>query len=292
MRLVYYGITDRGRKRAKNEDRFRINAFGDLFLVADGMGGHLAGEIASKIAVDTVEDFISLASGDEEITWPFEVDSSLPEEANQLKVAIQLANRKIFNLTKEKTDLEGMGTTIVAALIKNGSAYIAHVGDSRAYLLRGETIRALTSDHSWVNMQVSLGMMSPEDARDHPLKNIITRALGTRSEVEVDIRIEEFRHGDYLVLCSDGLSSLVSEEQIRQTVVQEQERVEQAAIRLVEMANEAGGEDNITAVIVHCLEDESDDQESDEEITEVIHKPNGFPKPPRRIPKPYRGDEH
>jgi len=275
MKLIHYGISDRGRKRAKNEDRFRINAFGDLFLVADGMGGHLAGEIASKIAVDTIEDFISLASGDEEITWPFEVDTSLPEEANQLKVAIQLANRKIYSLTKERGDMEGMGTTIVTSLIRDRKAYIAHVGDSRIYLIRGDAIRLLTSDHSWVNMQVNLGMMTHDEARRHPLKNIITRALGTRGEVDVDIRIEQLQHGDCLLLCTDGLSSLVDEEDSRRILAEEGDNLERAGTRLIQLANERGGDDNITLILVRCLDDLDESAEADEDITEVIGRTGG-----------------
>jgi len=264
-----------GRKRTKNEDRYRINATAKLFLVADGMGGHIAGEIASKLAVDTIEDVINLTTDDE--TWPFEIDEKLPLPANQLLTAIKLANKKIHEIANTRGHFDGMGTTIVALLIRESTAYIAHVGDSRAYLYRNNKLSILTQDHSWVNMQINLGLMNEAEARRHPWKNIITRALGTKGGVEVDVDARPIEAGDTILLCTDGLNSCVSNEEI--TVIVERYRfdLETAAQRLIEQANQNGGDDNITVIIVRFEPDDYHEaprqqQQDEEEVTEIIPK--------------------
>lgn len=269
--LDYFALSDVGRKRLKNEDRYQISENRSLFLVADGMGGHIAGEVASKIAVDTIEDFITLSQNDQEITWPFEIDDKLPEEANKLKVAIQLANQKIFTIARDKPEYEGMGTTIAALYAVNNSAFIGHVGDSRVYLCRDGVMKALTSDHSWVNMQVDLGVLSSEEAHSHPLRNIVTRALGTKWTVDVDIQVSTLRMGDTLLLCSDGLSSLVEDSEIAGIIQDADRTLEQRVQNLVARANELGGEDNITAIVIETRNREDDEEEQpDDDITEVI----------------------
>jgi len=279
VRIEYSAKTDLGRKRNLNEDNYSILANQNLFVVADGMGGHAAGEVASKIAVETMKEFITVANQDEEITWPFDINLDLPEEANQLETAIKLANNRIYQTALEQQKLEGMGTTIVSLFYNNGIAYIGHVGDSRAYLIREHKIKPLTFDHSWVNVQVMLGEISKDEARNHPMKNIITRALGTKENVEVDLQTETIRHGDIIILCSDGLSGLMDDEMMKEVILENENNLDQASERLVQLANENGGDDNITLILVKFLNDQpqeqspsSADERKEDEITAVIQK--------------------
>lgn len=285
MKILYAAKTDLGLKRTLNEDNFAVLASQNLFTVADGMGGHAAGEVASKIAVETMKEFITVANQDDEITWPFDINLNLPEEANQLETAIKLANNRIYQTALEQQKLEGMGTTVVGLLYKNGIAFIGHVGDSRAYLLRGDLLKPLTFDHSWVNVQVMLGEISKEEAKKHPMKNIITRALGTKENVEVDLQTEVIQDKDTIILCSDGLSGLMDDDTMKEILMQYDDNLDKAADRLIELANENGGDDNITLIIVKFFAEEGDKEvpphstlatknfSREEEITEVIlHK--------------------
>jgi len=283
VKIEYYAKTDLGRKRSLNEDNFAILANQNLFTVADGMGGHAAGEVASKIAVETMKEFITVANQDEEITWPFDINLDLPEKANQLETAIKLANNRIYQTALEQQKLEGMGTTIVGLIFSNGIAYIGHVGDSRAYLVRDEMIKPLTFDHSWVNVQVMLGEISKDEARNHPMKNIITRALGTKENVEVDLQTEKVKDQDVIILCSDGLSGLIDDETMREIIQDNKQDLEVATESLIDLANENGGDDNITLILVKFVAEEGDEKFlddpeidlshcRDDEITEVISK--------------------
>src|SRR5687768_13347482 len=151
MKMTFRGVTDVGRKRDANEDSFAVVPEDHLFVVADGMGGHAAGEVASRLAVAAIADFIASTRRDSEITWPYEYDLSIPMEGNRLKTAIRLANQRILDTISQKKDLEGMGTTLVGAMVNGHHAFVGHVGDSRAYLIRDGEITQITSDHSWVN---------------------------------------------------------------------------------------------------------------------------------------------
>ncbi|MFQ5789607.1 MAG: Stp1/IreP family PP2C-type Ser/Thr phosphatase [Acidobacteriota bacterium] len=250
MRVACGSYSDVGRRRESNEDNYCINNGEGLYVVADGMGGHAAGEVASQVAVDTIEEFIKLTGADEEITWPYGIDESLSLNGNRLKTSIRFANRKLLEKTRERADYEGMATTVVAVLVKNDRADVAHVGDSRVYLIRDGAIRCLTSDHSWVNEQVLSGVIDSEQAKTHPLRNVVTRALGGREELEVDVQDMKLKHGDSLLLCSDGLTSMVGDEDILKIVSLDRSDVDRAARRLVEAANRSGGEDNITAILL------------------------------------------
>ncbi len=256
MKMIVRGVTDVGRKRDANEDCFAVVPEDHLFVVADGMGGHAAGEVASRLAVSAIADFIASTRQDSEITWPYEYDLSIPMEGNRLKTAIRLANQKILDTISQKKDLEGMGTTLVGAMVNEGRAYVGHVGDSRAYLIREGGIRQLTSDHSWVNEQVKLGFLSRSDASRHPFRNVVTRALGSREDVTVDVAEEPLHEGDYLLLCSDGLNTMLDDDSIVQVIVQHGDDVDAAARALVAKANENGGEDNITVILIKVTKDE------------------------------------
>ncbi len=247
LRLDVAQLTDVGRRREHNEDNmaYHIPADADvmtrkgaLFIVADGMGGHAAGEVASEIAVDTVSDTYYQDESDD-------VSASLVR-------AIKRANASIHQRAAENMLRTGMGTTCVAAVLRGDMAYIANVGDSRAYLIRGGNVRQVSQDHSWVAEQVRAGLLTEDQARTHAQRNVITRCLGTQADVEIDVFAKHLAEGDSLVLCTDGLSGLISDEDLRRIVGQ---FVPQESVyHLVERANENGGPDNITAIVVHVQE--------------------------------------
>ena len=247
LRLDVAQLTDVGRKREHNEDNMAfvipkdsqvMANKGALFIVADGMGGHAAGEVASEIAVDTVSNMY------------YQEDSN--DVAVSLLRAIRRANASIHQRAAENLLRTGMGTTCVAAVLRGNMAYIANVGDSRAYLLRGNQVKQISQDHSWVAEQVRAGLLTEEQARTHIQRNVITRCLGTQTEVDVDVFHEELQEGDCLVLCTDGLSGLVSDEELKRIV--DQFVPQESVYHLVEKANENGGPDNITAIVVRVQE--------------------------------------
>lgn len=249
MKLNFFGNTDVGRRRKNNEDYFGIFESDQLFVVADGMGGHAAGEIASSTAVQAVAEFVALTAEESDITWPWGVDPSLSLAANRLKTAIRFGNQKVLDLSLTQADYEGMATTIVGALMDGVTAHIAHVGDSRLYLINESGIRQITVDHSWVLEQVALGVLTPEQARAHPLRNVVTRAIGAAPDLLVDVTSHEMAVGDALLMCSDGLSGMVVDADIER-IVRASAEPQEATDRLIAEANAHGGEDNITVLIV------------------------------------------
>jgi protein phosphatase len=250
MELSFAAATDVGRQRNHNEDNFLIDKKLRLFMVADGMGGHAAGEVASKVAVEAIAEFVELTGGNQEITWPFGLDDSISYEGNRLKTAVRHANSRVLEATRQSAEYEGMATTVAAVLVDGDVANLAHVGDSRIYLWSGGEIRLLTRDHSWVNEQIENGAISAEQARSHPLRNVVTRALGGRADLLVDIQSRRMATGDVLLLCSDGLTTMVPDEDIARVLGESNGDVGQAARALVHLANDRGGEDNITVLLV------------------------------------------
>ncbi len=243
MRVGVY--TDKGKVRQVNEDSYYIPGDMDndirLFVVADGMGGHNAGDIASKVAIEVVTRYILRNFGD--------CDKDKDNLLSLLKDGIVLANQSIYEKSLTDPQVKGMGTTLIVVLIYSGRLYIAHVGDSRVYVLRKNSIYQVTRDHSFVEELVESGQITREQAASHPQKNIITRALGSEELVDIDVSVRRFFRNDTILLCTDGLTNMVSDEEIRQKA-QSIESCQQLAEELVYMANEAGGIDNITAVVV------------------------------------------
>lgn len=243
--------SDPGLRRASNEDSHRVRPDIGLFIVADGMGGHVAGEVASRIAVEASEAFIEETAGaDKNRTWPFPFEPTISLEANRLKAAFRLANRKIANAIANEQDLRGMATTASAMLAGTRTACVAHVGDSRVYVLRGTSLSQLTHDHSWVEEQVRAGTMSPSAARQHPWRNVVTRALSGGDDPEVDVQDIEPRPGERYLLCSDGLFTAINDQQIAAILSDRKASLQDICQRLVEAANAAGGPDNITALVL------------------------------------------
>ena len=250
MKIRCEARSDVGRKRKGNEDSLVASAQQRLYVVADGMGGHAAGEVASKVAVDAICEFVELTAGDEEITWPFGLDDSISYDGNRLKTAIRHANRRVLEATRERSEYEGMATTVAAVLVEGDVANLAHVGDSRIYLWSDGALQQLTSDHSWVNEQIQNGVISAEQARQHPLRNVVTRALGGRAELMVDVQARHLRAGELLLLCSDGLTTMLTDADIGRVISSADGDLGLAAEALVDAANERGGEDNITVILL------------------------------------------
>ena len=249
MDVKAYGLTDVGRQRQHNEDSFLVADEAKLFLVADGMGGHAAGEIASRIAVDSISEFI-LHTREDDGTWPHAYDEQYKRSTNRLMAAVRLANTRVLEAMRKDARLRGMGTTVVACLADGETMSVAHVGDSRAYLVRDGRLSRLTNDHSWVYEQVQAGMLTEAEAEKHPLRNVITRALGGALQVSPDANEIEAKPGDVYLLCSDGLTGMVPEDEILRLVVASDGDLEKACQDLIDAANARGGLDNITAVLV------------------------------------------
>jgi serine/threonine protein phosphatase PrpC len=222
-------LSDPGRKRRRNEDAWVCQP--PLFAVADGMGGARGGEIASRLAAAALREDDTGASGEERVIG-----------------LIQEANRRVYERSSEDSDASGMGTTVTVALVEDGGVTIGHVGDSRAYLIRGDSLEQLTDDHSLVAELVRSGRLSPEEAEAHPQRSVITRALGTDPDVDVDTISVAAEPGDIFLICSDGLTSMVDDDMILNIVERNQGSLESAAQELISTANRSGGEDNITVV--------------------------------------------
>ncbi|AGP32736.1 phosphoprotein phosphatase [Sorangium cellulosum] len=259
MRAIASGMTDVGLQRDHNEDSYAVLSEYDLFIVADGMGGHRAGDVASRLATESIADFFRSTSR-EDATWPFHFDTSLSEEENRLQAGIRVANRQIFERSIRSRDCAGMGTTVVGALFskKKNRIYVGHVGDSRAYRVRKGSISQLTRDHSLFNDYIMAMPELTEEQRAELPRNVITRALGMNDSVAVDLISDEPQPGDVYLLCSDGLSGMLSDDQILQ-IVSSTEEVPEMCRRLIAKANENGGEDNITALVIRI--DEQDEAE-------------------------------
>ena len=244
-----HGGTDVGRRRKNNEDFFGVFEKHHLYVVADGMGGHAAGEVASSTAVNAVAEFVALTETETDITWPWGVDPNLSLVANRLKTAVRFGNQQVLDLSLTQPDYEGMATTIVGVLFEGDIAHIAHVGDSRLYLINASGISQLTVDHSWVLEQVALGVLTTDQARTHPLRNVVTRAIGAAPDLSVDLMSHEMKKDDVLLMCSDGLSGMVIDADLER-IVRANPDPTKATEMLIAEANLHGGEDNITVLLV------------------------------------------
>lgn len=250
VRLASAGLSDRGQKRPHNEDSILLDGDRGIFAVADGMGGHAAGEIASKIAIDAVREVF----GNDEAK-AVEDEETLPSQVveERLKLVVDRSNVLIAERIEKNPECSGMGTTLVTLVVRDGRYWIGHVGDSRAYLLSDAGIRQLTTDHSFVNELVRLGMLSEEEAAHHPRRNVVTRALVGGQNVRPDISEGSFTPGEIVLLCSDGLNTMLGDEQIHAIVARNRDDLDTAARELVDAANAAGGEDNVTVILARAI---------------------------------------
>ena len=250
------GKSDAGPVRRTNEDSLVIEADVRLFAVADGMGGHSAGEIASRLATESLASFIRRSHDDSDFSWPYGIEPALSYQANRLRTAINLANRRVFRAAESHDDYTGMGSTIAALLFGNGTVIVGHVGDSRAYLCRGTDVTQLTQDDTW-----AVAMLAEDPASDpallasHPMKHVLTNVLGSKEQTDIHIAEHQVIAGDRLILCSDGLHGVLGVPDLQRVLGEvAPDATEEAATRLVDEALKRGTRDNVTALVVYVAE--------------------------------------
>lgn len=262
--IVAFAATDRGRRRDHNEDAYLLDDGLRLYVVADGMGGARGGEVASQMAVQGMRE--ALVDITNEI--PTLSESTVAEAHplyDSLPRAVRHANRAIHARAESDPRLHGMGTTLTGVGFDEGHAFLVHVGDSRAYRVRGRNIQQLSDDHTYVGELIRAGTVRPEDASSIPWRHVLMRAVGVERDVDVDVRAVSARPGDLFVLCSDGLANVVGEDEIRDAMIEGP--LSSAPDRLVDLANSRGGPDNITVVVVQIAEVEANDDEEEPTIS-------------------------
>jgi len=252
MKRTAFGNTDPGKKRANNEDALLLNDTMGLYAVADGIGGNEGGEVASSIAVETLAQAMPDLLGEKDRTPPVGRVRTDDPSASALREAFFLANRAIHQERSQNPGISNMGTTLTALLLRDKQAFIAHIGDSRAYLLRAGKLEQLTNDHSFVAEQVRAGTITQEQARSSPYRHMITRALGIAEDVKADLTNHALKKDDRFLLCTDGLTEMVADAEIGRVLATSSP--EEAVQKLLDAANERGGVDNITAVVVWVTE--------------------------------------
>jgi PPM family protein phosphatase len=251
-RVLVAGETNVGMKRTHNEDSYEILDDERLYLVADGMGGHASGEVASRMAIDTLKEFFTATSQDPEATWPYKMDKSRPYEENRLITGIKLANLRIHESQQREPKLRGMGTTFACILVIDEGVLIAHVGDSRVYRIRGTKLEQLTEDHSLLNDYIKMKRLTEEEIANFPHKNVIVRALGMKETVKVDTKLDVPQAGDIYLVCSDGLCGPVTDQEISEISATTND-LKALASKLIERANANGGPDNVTVVLAKWI---------------------------------------
>jgi protein phosphatase len=273
IRVIAAGRSDVGLQREHNEDSFALLDRHVLYVVADGMGGHQAGDVASKMATETLSAFFD-STAREDATWPFHYDPSLSTDENRLMTGIKVANKTIYEESARNAAHRGMGTTFVGVLISTtlGKTYVAHVGDSRCYRIRDGAITQLTQDHSLINEYLRAMPHLSQAQRDELPRNVITRALGMTEGVLVDLAEESPVPGDFYLLCSDGLSGMISDEEMLQ-IVTDAPSLRAACEALINLANHHGGEDNITAVLLKITDADVPDEPTTPDATVTETRP-------------------
>jgi serine/threonine protein phosphatase PrpC len=244
-----FGFSDPGSVRQTNEDSFVVDPELNLFVVADGMGGHAAGELASRLAVESIENFIRRSRGATDFSWPCGIDPKLTYDANRLKTSIHLANRRVFRVAESHDDYTG--TTVVSAVVTGPHMVVGHVGDSRLYLLEDGKVSQLTRDDSWA--ATVMGGADPEAMKHHPMRHVLTNVLGARDQTEIHVAERDLKGGELLLLCSDGLHNVLNEAALVELMTGDD--LEAMAKRLVLAAIERGSRDNVTALVVHYTRD-------------------------------------
>jgi protein phosphatase len=242
-----FGVTDRGTVRPINEDRYVADEDLGLLVVADGMGGHQAGEVASQAAVEAIVTFIRRTADDGECTWPFGIDPTLTFNGNRLRTAIAIANRRVFRLSESQDEFTGMGTTIASALFAEGRAVVGHAGDSRVYHWSGGRLVRLTADDTWAASLLATHTADAESIKHHPMRNVLTNVVGVREDATIHLQEYALEPGDVLLLSSDGLHGSIDDEAIA-AVLQRHPLPDVPAV-LVKLALDNGSRDNVTALV-------------------------------------------
>jgi serine/threonine protein phosphatase PrpC len=254
VQIVSSGLSDVGRVRTNNEDSFRIVEALELFILSDGMGGEAHGEVASAMAVEAIQKYCEAEKEDSGVTVLEAMPENWTTQTRRLRNAVRQANHQIYQSAQKNSEQRGMGATVTTAWLKDARLSIAHVGDSRAYLLRSGNLQQLTNDHSLVAEQVRRGLITPQQAEESEMQSVLLRALGAHPEVEVDVDEVEVYPRDVLLMCSDGLTRMVTEPEIAGTL-QAETVPEAAAEKLISLANESGGVDNVTVIVVRFEDD-------------------------------------
>ena len=250
LRLRGTATSDRGPVRKANQDAFVCDEALGLFVVADGMGGHAAGEVASSLSIESIVSFIRRSHDRSDDSWPYGINPQLSLNANRLRTAIHLANRRVYRAAEARDDYTGMGTTVVAVLACDGQAVVGHIGDSRLYIMSNGTLTQATRDDSW--MEDVLGQASDSTiSAQHPMRHVLTNVLGAREQTEVHLHEWPLLAGDRLLLCSDGLHGVVDDASIA-AVLRERPGTDDAVAALVQLALERGSRDNITVIVARC----------------------------------------
>jgi serine/threonine protein phosphatase PrpC len=242
-------LSDVGKKRKTNQDCYLENSQTGLYLVADGMGGHAAGAEAAKLTVNTIDDFIGPIAVSPEVSWPFGYDIQASFEDNVLRTGLLLANLRVCHAAELSEHFAGMGSTLVAVWIRGNNAFWTHVGDSRLYLLRVEELQQLTEDHTLVQEQLKQGVITPQEAKKHSLRHVVTRSVGSRDPFQVEVKEQYLETGDLVLLCSDGLTEKVENQELRRLLMHTQD-LDATCRTLINAANQAGGDDNITVILL------------------------------------------
>ncbi len=264
MRAIWACRSDVGVKRQINEDNWAANASEQLFVVADGMGGHAGGELASRLVTETIEQFVIETRAGTTEPLPFAPRREHHPEGNRLSVATRVANREIYDTAVRNPAIAGMGSTMVGMLVHGRDAHIVHAGDSRCYLLRGDRLQTITTDHSYVNELIAEGKLAPEQAYKHEERNIITRALGVEPDLEPEVQVQRIRDDDLFLLCTDGLTDKASDRKLLELLDpliegrssespssrDIKDRLDKVLLQMIKYANGRGGDDNITAMLV------------------------------------------
>ncbi len=254
FKLLHYGETNVGRERKNNEDSYRVAPHAGVFVVCDGMGGHASGELASQIAADTLVRYLVTDRYRADFRWPIESLGQPSEETRALDAAIRAANHEVFAAAQANPLHKGMGTTVVAVLAGQQRLGLGHVGDSRIYRYRAGELDQLTDDHSLLNHYIRTRPMSAQQIRTFAGKNVIVRAVGLRDAVEPELQIQEYLAGDIYLLCSDGLCDMVDDEVIAEVMGAAADRLEEAGQRLIQLALDGGGRDNVTVLLLQVVE--------------------------------------
>lgn len=249
MLLTCCGLTDPGCLRDDNQDRVAVCSEMGYFAIADGMGGPRNGGIAAELTLSTMRHYLDCSSGRPDVTWPFGYNMSISLNANRLETAIRLANRHVWKRADERPDFGGMGATIAAVLIDDDQVTVANVGDTRVYLYRAASLRQLSTDDTWLNTVLADGPLDAKARERHPMKNVLTQAVGAQNELAVHTSDLDMEPGDCLLLTSDGLHAITGDAAIRD-VLEKEGGADDIARRLIGRARAAGGPDNISCVVV------------------------------------------
>jgi PPM family protein phosphatase len=252
FKLDSFGATDIGGRCQNNQDSLFFDDEIRLYVVADGMGGHNAGEVASRIAVEMISGFVRRSREQERMTWPYGIDPLISYNGNSLRTAIMLANKRIWKEAESQEEFTGMGTTVVTALADEETVTISSAGDSRIYRIRNGAIEQVTRDDTWVQSAVEKGILQKEQTRSHPLRNIITKAIGAEQNIETPVADFPLQEKDLYLLCSDGLHGTLQDAQMLEIITSANDDLMKAVTSLIEAANAGGGRDNITALLLHC----------------------------------------